>query len=402
MTDVISRLTQVLRSALVNNAAVLNVLIIFREIAVKKKILCAAFAAAISLLTNGPALAEEANSFSTKSWYGIGGGSLFYPDADLDAADDSPGLHLRLGKELTQNIDIQAGFSYNKADEDSSSFSGGDYKQFNFTIDALYLFSRDKFRPFLLAGLGASNNRVSYTIAPGFTPTGKVSGSNTSLAGNIGIGFQYLFNDQFGVQADFRRIISKAEAETSEIGVDGSIANNQLNVGLIYRFGGNPPAALEPMEPVAQAPQQIVERIVEVEKIVQAEPETIETHTFFAATLFGLNEHVLSEEGKNILKTQIAQKLNADSSLGNVVIEGHTDRLGNDSINEQLSLRRAYSVRDYLISQGVNERRLSAVGKSSSQPVVYCDGPRSEAVINCLQPNRRVVVQIETRTKAGE
>lgn len=230
---------------------------------------------------------------------------------------------------------------------------------------------------------------------------GKVSGSNTSLAGNIGIGFQYLFNDQFGLQADFRRILSKAEAETSEVGVDGSVANNQLNLGLIYRFGGKPPVALEPMEPVAQAPQ-IVERIVEVEKIVPAKPEKIETHTFFASALFDLNEYVLSEEGKNILKTQIAQKLNADSSQSNVVIEGHTDRLGNDSINEQLSLRRAYSVKDYLVSQGVSESRLTAVGKSSSQPLVYCDGPRSQSVIDCLQPNRRVVVQIETSSKASE
>jgi OOP family OmpA-OmpF porin len=376
-------------------------LMIFREIAVKKKILCAAFAAAISLLTTGPAWAEEAHGLSTEGWYGVGGGSLFYPDADLDASDDSPGLHLRLGKELTQHIDVQVGFSYNKADEDSSSFSGGDYKQFNLTVDALYLFSRDKFRPFILAGIGAANNRVSYNIAPGFTPVGKVSGSNTSLVGNIGIGFQYLFNDQFGLQADFRRILSKAEAETSEVGVDGSVANNQLNLGLIYRFGGKPPVALEPMEPVAQAPQ-IVERIVEVEKIVPAKPEKIETHTFFASALFDLNEYVLSEEGKNILKTQIAQKLNADSSQSNVVIEGHTDRLGNDSINEQLSLRRAYSVKDYLVSQGVSESRLTAVGKSSSQPLVYCDGPRSPSVIDCLQPNRRVVVQIETSSKASE
>ncbi|PKO52070.1 MAG: flagellar motor protein MotB, partial [Betaproteobacteria bacterium HGW-Betaproteobacteria-2] len=138
---------------------------------------------------------------------------------------------------------------------------------------------------------------------------------------------------------------------------------------------------------------------VEVEKIVQAEPQKIETHTFFAATLFELNEHILSDEGKNILRTQIAQKLIDNKSLGNVTIEGHTDRLGNDAINEQLSLRRAYAVRDFLINQGVDGNRLNAIGKSSTEPVVFCDGPRSERIISCLQPNRRVVVQIETQTK---
>lgn len=361
----------------------------------KLKLAYAAAIAGLGLLAGGIAYANDNQGFSTESWYGIGGASLIYPDADLDASDDSPGLHLRLGREVTENIDLQVGLSYHKSDEDHASFDGGDYKQFNLTADALYVFSRDKFRPFVLAGIGASNNRISYNIAPGYLPIGKVSGSDTSLAGNIGAGFQYLFNDQFGVQADFRRIISRAEAKTSELGVDGTIANNQLNFGLLYRFGGKPAVIPEPkLEPVAQAPQ-VVERIVEVEKVVPAEPQKIETHTFFAAALFELNEHTLSEEGKSILKTQIAQKLIEHKNLGDVTIEGHTDRLGNDAINEQLSLRRAYAVRDFLISQGVDGSRLNAVGKSSSEPLVLCEGPRSERVINCLQPNRRVVVQIE-------
>lgn len=361
----------------------------------KSKLASAAASVGFALLTCSLSYANDHNGFSTESWYAIGGASVIYPDADLDASDDSPGLHLRLGREITDNIDLQVGLSYHKADEDHHSFDGGDYKQFNFMADALYVFSRDKFRPFVLAGIGASNNRISYSIAPRYVPTGKVKGSETSLAGNIGVGFQYLFNDQFGLQADFRRVISRAEAKTSEIGVDGTIANNLLNIGLLYRFGGKPAAIPEPKEePVAQEPR-IVERIVEVEKVVPAEPQKIETHTFFASALFDLNEYKLSEEGKNILKTQIAQKLLETKALGDVTIEGHTDRLGTDAINEQLSLRRAYAVRDFLISQGVDGSRLKAVGKSSSEPLVFCEGPRSERVIKCLQPNRRVVVQIE-------
>ena len=358
-----------------------------------------AITAAFALTWLCPTLsnASDDQEFSVESWYGVIGGNLFYPDGDLDASDDSPGLHLRLGKELTENIDIQVGLSYNQADEDSASFSSGKYKQFNLTADALYMFSRERFRPFILAGIGASNNRVSYNIAPGFTPSGKVSGSETSLAANFGVGLQYLFNDQFGFQADFRRIISRAEAKTSELGVDGTIANNQLNLGLIYRFGGKPPTPIEKTEAVPPEPQY-VEKIVEVEKLVPAKPEKIETHTFFASALFELNDHKLSDEGKHILKTQIAQKLLTDNLDGQVVIEGHTDRLGSDELNQTLSLRRAQTVANYLSSLGVNESRLSTVGKASTEPLVTCDGPRSQKVIDCLQPNRRVVVQIETKT----
>ena len=46
-----------------------------------------------------------------------------------------------------------------------------------------------------------------------------------------------------------------------------------------------------------------------------------------------------------------------------VVIEGHTDAAGSDQYNEQLSLKRAYSVKRYLVaSQGISPERLSAVG----------------------------------------
>jgi outer membrane protein OmpA-like peptidoglycan-associated protein len=53
-----------------------------------------------------------------------------------------------------------------------------------------------------------------------------------------------------------------------------------------------------------------------------------------------------------------------------VVIEGHTDAVGTDEYNAQLSQRRALSVRSYLVSMhGIDAGRLEAVGKGEASPL---------------------------------
>jgi OOP family OmpA-OmpF porin len=86
-------------------------------------------------------------------------------------------------------------------------------------------------------------------------------------------------------------------------------------------------------------------------------------------------------------------------------IEGYTDRLGSDAYNRKLSQRRAESVKDYLVDSGeVQAAKIEAVGKSQSNPVTKpdeCKGnKRSPALIACLQPNRRVEVEVVGSVRA--
>jgi len=53
----------------------------------------------------------------------------------------------------------------------------------------------------------------------------------------------------------------------------------------------------------------------------------------------------------------------------NLRVEGHTDATGSDEYNQQLSERRAASVRDFLAQQGVGMNRMVAVGYGASRPV---------------------------------
>lgn len=77
-----------------------------------------------------------------------------------------------------------------------------------------------------------------------------------------------------------------------------------------------------------------------------------------------------------------------------VTIVGHTDYLGDDLYNMNLSLLRAQTVRAYLIERGVVAESLSASGAGESQPVKQCQSTNRDALIECLKPNRRVEVMV--------
>lgn len=70
------------------------------------------------------------------------------------------------------------------------------------------------------------------------------------------------------------------------------------------------------------------------------------------------------------------------------VIEGHTDNVGSDATNNELSLRRAISVRDYLIGQGVAASRIDVRGLGSSHPIA------DNATAGGRARNRRVEIVI--------
>jgi outer membrane protein OmpA-like peptidoglycan-associated protein len=66
----------------------------------------------------------------------------------------------------------------------------------------------------------------------------------------------------------------------------------------------------------------------------------------------------------------LAQGIRLLPALKTVVIEGHTDAVGSDMYNEQLSQRRAYAVKRYLVAQhGIDPARLRAVGLGKYEPL---------------------------------
>ena len=93
----------------------------------------------------------------------------------------------------------------------------------------------------------------------------------------------------------------------------------------------------------------------------------------------------------------LATKLREYQTMGDtrIVITGHTDRKGDDMYNMNLSQLRAQTVRAYLVNQGVNPSSMLAVGAGESQPVKECSTNLTrQQEIDCLQPNRRVTLDV--------
>lgn len=63
---------------------------------------------------------------------------------------------------------------------------------------------------------------------------------------------------------------------------------------------------------------------------------------------------------------------------GEIIVIGHTDRVGTVESNDALSLRRAQATRELLISRGFDARRIQAVGRGERQPAVPTDDEVAE------------------------
>ncbi len=122
---------------------------------------------------------------------------------------------------------------------------------------------------------------------------------------------------------------------------------------------------------------------------------TAEKVKLSADALFDFDKAVLKPEGMQRLD-QLANQARA-IKLEVVLAVGHTDRIGSDAYNQRLSERRAEAVKTYLVSRGVEANRIYTEGKGKTQPVTgtACDGVRGRtALIECLQPDRRVEVEV--------
>lgn len=335
-------------------------------------------------LLAGDASAEDAYS---GAWYAVPGVSLMDTDKDL-AAKNGGGASIRLGKELSPHWDIQSGLSYARANDDLASGSGR-YKQTSLGMDALYMLGRDSFRPFLLTGLGVANNKLDYSTTPVVQDKSK-----TSWLANIGLGAQYLFNDSFGVQADVRQQWTRSNANGSVLDAGGTVGNTLLNLGGVFRFPA--PTAMPVAESApAAAPVQAPASDAPVPAVLPACKPSFETVTILAEKLFAFDQDKLQDSSKPTLD-EVANKIKANADVELVLVTGHTDKLGSESYNQKLSERRANQVKAYLMTQGVSAKRLQASGKGESEPVVACKGDKpNKKLIECLQPNRRVVISAE-------
>jgi outer membrane protein OmpA-like peptidoglycan-associated protein len=108
--------------------------------------------------------------------------------------------------------------------------------------------------------------------------------------------------------------------------------------------------------------------------------------TFDSGLLFAYDSDVIegaARDNLNNLAESIREYPNTE-----LLIVGHTDSIGSDSYNQDLSQRRARSAATYLSRQGVNTQRIDTAGRGESEPVA------DNATNSGRSENRRVEVAI--------
>ena len=124
---------------------------------------------------------------------------------------------------------------------------------------------------------------------------------------------------------------------------------------------------------------------------------TVQKITLASKALFDFDKAILKPEGQAVLDREIVSRIKEVQKLELVLVTGHTDRLGSQQYNQKLSERRAAAVAAYLAAKGVAKDKIETLGMGKTQPVpgVVCEQKNRKALIVCLQPHRRVEVEVK-------
>jgi len=135
-----------------------------------------------------------------------------------------------------------------------------------------------------------------------------------------------------------------------------------------------------PVAPPAPAPTA---------KPAAPKPEKVTTAS---SVNFDFDRYVIRPDARGKLDDMVGKLRNVNLEV--VIAVGHADRIGGDAYNMKLSVRRADSVKAYLVSKGIAASRVYTEGKGERQPVKDCKGDgKTKELIACLAPNRRAELE---------
>ena len=196
--------------------------------------------------------------------------------------------------------------------------------------------------------------------------------------------------------ASHRVIIADRKVETAKAQAETSLAEDQRAALIAERESARLDSRTREADAARMATAGAEAQTAELQRQIDA----LQAKVTDRGVVLTLGD-VLFASGKADLKEGAAGHLNQlvaflrEYPSRTVVIEGHTDSVGSDDLNQALSQRRADSVRSYLVRQGIDVARLTTLGAGEGAPVA-----ENESAIG-RQQNRRVEVIISNPTLAA-
>ncbi|MES1982166.1 MAG: outer membrane beta-barrel protein [Pseudomonadota bacterium] len=353
-----------------------------------------------------------------------------FTTSSISHDDHDTGYKIFAGYRVNRNFAVEGGyvdlgkFGFTAATVPPGTLTG-DIKIKGLNIDVVgFLPVTDKFSVFGRAGVIYAQTRDS------FRGTGAVNVLNPNPSKNhadlkFGLGVQYDVSDALGLRLEAERYrVNDAVGNTGDV--------HLISAGLVYRFGGQASSAaprqafretMPAAEPITAEPAMATESVVAAPAAVPppsefssapaavaaesppvpviAAPPAASKASFSTDSLFDFNRTTVTPTGKQALDKFSADLQGVKYDAVNVT--GHSDRLGEFSYNVKLSTRRAEEVKKYLVNSAhIPAARIAVRGVGPAEPVTepgVCKGnERTAELIACLQPDRRVEVEV-TGTK---
>jgi OmpA-OmpF porin, OOP family len=322
-------------------------------------------------------------------YLGLGAGANFMEDNDIRfGAVDSKTKYdvgpaglvsLGYGFPFGLRLELEGGYRSNGVDKVGGASGDGRLEIGSAMLNAIYDVPLPTFGipviPHIGAGVGWAHlwNR-SLPHGPGGVT---VKGQEDTIAFQGIAGVDYVVTPRLVAGIDYRYFLAhNADFKVAGTGTDahvGDVGNHTVLASLRWYFSGPPPRA----EPVAAA----------APPVAAAAPATPPTAPRVFNVFFDFDRSELSPEARPILAE--AARFAQQGGVARVMVTGHADRAGAASYNQRLSERRAASVRQELVRQGIPEGEIATAGRGEGDPAVPTpDGVREPR-------NRRVEIVLQ-------
>lgn len=354
-----------------------------------------------------PVVSAEA-SWERTDWIVRGGVSQVDPKSgDLSLSptttlgvDDDTGFSFDVTAMLSQNWGAEL-FAAPAQNHTTTAITGRSVAQYGEveplieTLTAQYHFNPlGRMRPYVGAGLG-------YAQFSGERPAGLSLGSSWGPAAVAGIDLGVTQRFFVNLSARWVNVESKVKLNGDRVG-DVALDPMIYSLNLGYRFGATAAPAVVAIAAIAAiAPAVVAKPLAPLDSDGDGviDPNDLCPDTPRGTRVgpqgcpcdltlklnFAFDSSALTDSDKAQLDAAVAELKRLNWTSG--VIEGHTDSIGSDAYNQKLSERRAATVREYLIAQGIAESRMAPTGFGESQPVA--DNKTAEG----RAENRRVVLR---------
>jgi OOP family OmpA-OmpF porin len=292
------------------------------------------------------------------------------------------GGYLNLQRNFSEHVGIRllGNYSYMKSVYGSVTQTNN---LFATDLDLLYYFVPcEDLSPYLAIGFGG------ILFRPDNSPEGYLDVTYYEYQFNLGLGAEWHFSEDWGLRGEgiyHTPSTNKLDGYDNPGPDKGLFGGNSdtyitLSAGLQFYFSKGEPSNLCDLYdgvtvgapsyndcPSLEEIEELIKKYACKEVVVEKPVMVERSQWVLVGVNFEFNSSKVTPESYPILYGAV-QYLNQHPDI-KVEIQGHTDNIGTDAYNQQLSERRATAVRDYLVAKGIDPKRLIVKGYGESVPI---------------------------------